>query len=148
MVSPYFWSRVNALITNRWEVSITLPCQTVTCKLFKNDFQVYGFTTHYMHNALSQIGEKERKLELLAGIVRINSREDVNERVIGREIYYRELAAIIIDFDGENGRVRVRSDHPGIHGFPPEPWVESGVTEQDVWEDLLSPRIHWHREAA
>ena len=98
-----------------------------------------------MNNALLQIAEKERRLELLP--VRIYSREDVHDRVLERPVFYREIPAIIADFDGEKGRVMLRSDEPNHKGFPPEPWDDPNIgNSQDVWEDLLSPKIVWHRD--
>jgi hypothetical protein len=133
-------------MTERWEITQT-NSDVVEVKCFRDDFQVYKFGAGHMTAAVSLLGGKIHALRHLP--VGIHSRADVHRDVIGREIFYREIPAIIIDFDGENGRVRVRSDHPAYCGFHPEPWDDPlGEHAQDIWEDLLSPRIHWHRDTA
>ena len=141
MVSPYFWSKFR--MTERWEITVGEIEEGVNCKFFRNDFQVYRFTAPDMILAMLELPEKVRKLSQFP--VRINNRKDVNDNVLGREIYYREMTAIVADFDGENGRVLMRAPYP--RGFLSEPWVDGSKSwNQDIWEDLLSPHIHWHRE--
>jgi hypothetical protein len=130
----------------RWDIT-QIDGEPAEAKFFRGDYQIYELSMANMISLLAVIGGNTHALHWLP--VLIMSREDVHRNIIGREIYYREFAAIITDFDGENGRVRVRSDSSEYHGFPPEPW--DGLPEvewsQDIWEDLLSPRIHWHRES-
>jgi hypothetical protein len=135
--------------TERWELETVVKWQesvsTVEGRLFRGDFQVYRFAAPTMSIALARLSEISYKLSRFP--VEITGRRDVNENMIGRPVYYREFKAIIADFDGERGRVKLRSDSPGVFGFPPEPWDgEDAERSQDVWEDLLSPTIHWHRE--
>ncbi len=134
--------------TERWELETVVKWQesvsTVECRLLRGDFQVYRFAAPRMSAALARISEVGHKLSRFP--VKITCRRDVSENVIGRPVNYREFKAIIADFDGERGRVKVRSDTPGVFGFPPEPWDGDAERSQDVWEDLLSPTIHWHRE--
>jgi hypothetical protein len=142
MVAPYFCNRVNRM-NQRWEIT-QVGGDPAEAKFFRGDYQVYKFSMASMIALLAVIGGKTHSLHCLP--VSIHCREDVHRDIIGREIYYREIPAIITDFDGENGRVRVRSDSPKYVGFPPEPWDgPEGESSQDVWEDLLSPKIHWHR---
>lgn len=134
-------------MTERWE--IVAEVGIVHCKLFRDDFQVYYFSDLTMHTAMERLPYVYRQLRKFNYTVHIRNRKDVHDHVIGREIYYREIPAIITDFDGEGGRVCVRSDTPARKGFPPEPWDgPTADNSQDVWEDLLSPKIYWHRESA
>jgi len=148
MVSPYFHQRFR--MTERWEiVHEDSEGSAVKCNFFRDNFQIYCFRAIAMHLAMEKIATVYRDLRVFNYTVNLQGRKDVNDHVIARSIYYREIPAIITDFDGENGRVRVRSDSPGVSGFPPEPWDGEGAdNEQDIWVDLLSPKIHWFREAA
>lgn len=142
MVSPYFWSRFR--MTEKWEIT-KLSDGTAEVRCFRDDFQVYKFGMASLIAAAAVLGGKIHALHILPAL--IFNRDDVHRDVIGRAVYYREFPAIIQDFDGENGRVRLRSDSPHHIGFPPQPWDDLlSENDQDVWEDLLSPHIHWHRE--
>lgn len=134
-------------MNERWE--ITMVGGDVTAKLFRNDFQVYSFTMGSMIEMCAALWVKQNALRVHP--VPIYNRQHVHNDVIGRAVFYREFPAIIADFDGEKGRVMLRSDFPLPRintGFPSEPWDgdEEPKCSQDIWEDLLSPKIHWHRE--
>lgn len=142
MVAPYFWNRVR--MTERWEISQT-DGGAALVRCFRDDFQVYSFMMSGFITAAGVLGGKMHALHHLP--VSIYNRSDVSREVIGRPVYYREIPATISDFDGERGMVRVRSDSASHKGFPPEPWEDQNAgSSQDIWEDLLSPKIHWHRE--
>jgi hypothetical protein len=137
----------------RWELNSddneAVSLRVVEAKFFRNNFQVYRFTAPSLLHACERIAEYHRKLMSLNVVVKINGRSDVDKNVLARPVYYREFPAIIADFDGEKGCVLVRSDTPGTLGFPVEPWdKDSSKSSRDdnIWEDLLSPHIHWHRE--
>ena len=144
MVAPSFWNRFRMI--ERWEI-VDVPGSGAAGKFFRNDFQIYCFKAPGMVSAITLLPEKLRKLQCFPVI--INSRRDVNEQMIGRSIWYREIAAFVVALDGETGRVLIR---PELHkSFPPEPWDEGIPGEEvtgpgDVWEDLLSPKIYWHRK--
>lgn len=153
MVAPSFWNRFR--MNERWEITgegnpLSEEFLSVEAKFYRNDFQVYSFKAPTMRDALLRVGELYSRLKY---IVNIRDRKDVHEDILGRAVYYREFPAIIADFDGEKGRVMLRSDFPLPRintGFPPEPWDgdEEPKCSQDIWEDLLSPKIHWHRSEA
>jgi hypothetical protein len=136
----------------RWEITQEVFGH-IECRVYRDNFQVYRFEATDFPSLMMRMAAVTMKLATLP--IKLHNRKDINEHIVGREIFYREFPAIITDFDGENGRVRVRSDYPpsqsdpARYGFPPEPWDDpKGENSQDVWEDLLSPRIHWHRSEA
>jgi hypothetical protein len=130
-------------MTERWE--ITTAGLAVEAKFFRDDFQIYRFGSATMDRAIARLAENQFKLKLFP--VPLKGRKDVSDHIIAREIYYREFPAFIADFDGERGRVLIRPDNLlGRKTFPPDPWdVPPGPGDPEVWEDLLSPKIHWFR---
>lgn len=139
-------------MTERWEITTVGAWSgqetAVECKLFRNDFQIYRFTAVNMAYAILRMSAVY--LKILNFPIAINNRADVNEKIVGRSVYYREMPALVTMFDGERGMVSLRADGPITRttgAFLPEPWDDSGAhAPGDIWEDLLSPNIHWSRE--
>jgi hypothetical protein len=78
--------------------------------------------------------------------VPLYSRELVDKEVIGRKVWWREQPAVIADFDGMRGRLKLVSEAIE-QPFREAPWVEPylyGSTH--MWEDILSPNIYWYRD--
>jgi hypothetical protein len=117
----------------------------VEAKVYFNDFQVYRFYSTGMPEALEKMKLVMRRLTAFP--FPIFNRQQVQENIVNCEVYYREMPAVIRDFDGYNGAVRIVPANPE-RVFPPEPWdgdVEP-VGEVGCWEDLLSEKIYWFRE--
>lgn len=117
----------------------------VEAKVYFSDFQVYRFFSPSMPEAMQKMERVMRRL--VAFPFPIYNRQQVQENLISCAVYYREMPAIIRDFDGYQGAVRLVPDNPE-RVFPPEPWdgdVEP-VGEVGCWEDLLSEKIWWFRE--
>jgi hypothetical protein len=117
----------------------------VEAKVYFNDFQVYRFYSPNMTEALDKMRPVMRRLTTFP--FPIFDRTQIQENLIGCAVWYREIPAIVRDFDGYSGRVRVvPGNSEGV--FPPEPWDEPGepITGLGVWEDLLSEKIYWFRD--
>ena len=117
----------------------------VEAKVYFNDFQVYRFYSSTMPDALDKMKMVMRKLTAFP--FPIFNREQIRENLIETLVWYREMPAIVKDFDGYQGRVRLVADNPE-RVFPPEPWDGDGepVTGVGLWEDILSEKIYWFRE--
>lgn len=123
-------------------VSDAMPGSSLSgdAKIFFNEFQVYGFpfAVNAVDFAIKRIGQVLGELRSLP--VRLDGRESC-EALLGRHIYYREQPAIIENFDGVGGMLRIRSE---IGLFTLEPWASDDAEPQyrlDV--DIISPHIHW-----
>ena len=116
------------------------------CNFFINDFQVYTFPFYAMEWGLGRLRETLRKLSDLP--VRVNGRKDC-EALLGRLIWWREVPAVIENFDGERGLLLIRADNEEKL-FPHYPWTEAEYRddrERDhrIMVDLFDPSIHWFR---
>ncbi len=83
--------------------------------------------------------------------VALSSRENIEREFTNRPVYYREMEAVVTEFDGKQGRVKLVPDN--LWGkFEVEPWLADASSPKDhdgdgwIWEDLLSPHIWWFRE--
>jgi hypothetical protein len=117
----------------------------VEAKVYFNDFQVYRFYSSAMPDALEKMRWVMRKLTAFP--FPIFNREQIKENMLEALVWYREIPAIVKDFDGYQGRCRLVPDNPE-RVFPPEPWdgESEPVTGVGVWEDILSEKIWWFRE--
>lgn len=113
-------------------------------RIWSDDYQIYNFRFTSIMPAIAKLIQVLDSLEKFP--VPVRNRKDC-EFLISRPVYWREIPAIISDFDGEQGRVRINADNPEQR-FIYEPWLEEngnlGCSAQ-IWEDLLSPRVHWFR---
>jgi len=117
----------------------------VEAKVYFNDYQVYRFYSQGMPEALDKMKVVMRKLTEFA--FPIFNRQQVQENLVGCLVYYREIPAIVRDFDGYQGAVRLVPDN-AERVFPPEPWdgdVEP-IGEVGCWEYILSDKIWWFRD--
>ena len=119
-------------------------------KFFYNDYQVYSTFAFGMPLMLERLYVTAALLERFP--MSIKGRMEIESHLIGRKVYWRELPAIVQDFDGYTGKVMLRPQPPSKM-FPSEPWdreLGAGHTMANGWvrEDLLSPKVHWFREAA
>lgn len=64
------------------------------------------------------------------------------ESMIGRKVFYSRTPAVITH--AFVGRVALAPHDGGV--FPPEPWEDSDADRSSVTDDVLSPRIWWHRD--
>lgn len=115
-----------------------------TVKIFSDDYQVYGFKFTTFEGAISKLAKVRELLDRFP--VSLGGRADC-EILVGRKVYWREFPAIISDFDGERGRVRLTADNTE-KCFVVAPWERDEKPDHFamVWEDLLSPKIYWFRE--
>lgn len=134
-------------MTERWEIEVKdvgTAAESVECRFYRNDFQLYGFEVPDVLRALDRLHVV--RIRLLNFPLPIAGRNYVNNVIIGKAVYYREIPAIITAFDGERGLVRLRPDVPYEQGFPMEPWGDRDAPlANNRWEDLLSPHIFWSR---
>lgn len=121
----------------------------VRCEISYANYRVYRFYSSDMWEAVVKATTIIPKLEKFP--VPIWNRSDC-ECLLGRKVWYREMAAVIQDFDGERGTVTLRPDN-AEKVFVPEPWtgahdhvIHETLWNQSIKEDLLSPQIYWFRE--
>jgi hypothetical protein len=119
------------------------------CRIFFNENQVYRFKYIDMGVAITKLPAVLERLRRFP--VPLSSRENIEREFTNRPVYYREMEAIVTEFDGKQGRVKLMPDN--LWGrFEAEPWLADTSSPKDhegeewVWEDILSPHIWWHRE--
>lgn len=119
--------------------------QDGSVRISVDDYQVYGFVFSNLAAALRRLEQVRERLDSLP--VDIKGRAEC-ELLVGRKVYWREFPAIISDFDGERGTVRLTADNEDKK-FVVAPWEhdESPKHFSMVSEDLFSPKIHWFRDA-
>lgn len=121
------------------------------CNIYFNEHQVYWFPFTNSYAAVEQLQRVLHGLKPLHGLLR--DRKTVLEKVLKRNVYYREIPAIIDEFQGDQGRVLVRADNLQ-HRFPVEPWLYeidySGATppqpQYREYVDILNPHLWWDRK--
>lgn len=118
-------------------------------RICSDDYQIYNFRFTNLNSALFKVVQVLDSIKEFP--VPLRNRKDC-EDLISRPVYWREFPAIITDFDGAQGRVRVTADNPEKR-FLHEPWEKEYLEQRDVgngfgdlWEDILSARIHWFRD--
>jgi hypothetical protein len=113
------------------------------CRIWCNDFQIYRFEFTDTMLAISKLVQVLDRLQRFP--VRLTNRSDA-DILEGRLIFFREIPAKILEFDGAQGRIRIRCVC-GTGRFPVEPWQEDAEPDADIYVDLLDPRIWWFRKA-
>lgn len=122
----------------------------VWCTISCGGYSLYSFMALDMQTAMLKGIEVFSRLHSFP--FPVWNRADVNQNLVGRPVWYREIAAVVQSFEGNTGRVVLRPENPE-HKFPPEPWDIEAVDGKQLgslyngWvrEDLLSPKIYWFR---
>ena len=119
------------------------------CRIFFNENQVYRFKYIDMGVAITKLPAVLERLRRFP--VPLSSREHIEREFTNRPVYYREMEAIVTQFDGQQGRVKLIPDN--LWGkFEVEPWLADTSSPKDhegeewVLEDILSTHIWWHRK--
>jgi len=119
------------------------------CRIFFNDYQVYRIRYMDITVAIAKLPDVLQRLRQFP--IRLSSREHIESGFTNRPVYYREMEAIVTDFDGTQGSVKLIPDL--LWGkFVAEPWLVDASPRKEhdghdwVLEDILSPRIWWFRE--
>lgn len=115
-------------------------------RIFLNHQLVYGFFFRNPEEALERAKTTLRQLKDF-GPIKKWCREEIEQQLVGRKIFFRECPAIVESFIGEEGSVWIRADTPsGAFPIPccARDQVQAGGDSR-LKEDLLSPHIWWWR---
>jgi len=116
------------------------------CSVYVSDFAVYWFeftTLQWLAEKLPQV------LRRLADFPVDIAGRTACEALVGRKIFYREIPAVIEDFEGERGLILIRADNEE-KSFPPLPWIppDDLIKEHRIRVDLFDPQLWWFRKEA
>jgi len=119
-------------------------------EIYFNNFQVYFFKfSQDLQWALTKAADVLDRLHYFPVPKALYGREATDSLLVNRPVYYREMPAVVEEFLGQHGKVRLRAVDE--RGFPTEPWIArmAGMLEYDhkLDVDLLSNLIWWFRES-
>ena len=112
------------------------------CCIFADGVQVYSFFHRDPQYALLKAhGLIPTLAEHPSGIMVARDRD----RLVGRKVFYERTPAVITSLILDQGCVIMKPD--GCTELPPPVWAEDGDDDDrdHVKDDILSPRIWWHR---